>query len=103
MVYELGIDDIYAVEKAIVVTSTSLLEELHTVNGIGMNETAYAIVVQAGQMAYAAAYKYVYYCQHCLWQRQHHCVCILGRYQQVHGRPRCCGHVKDTSVTRNKS
>lgn len=61
MVYELGIDDIFAVEKAIVVTSTSLLDELHTINGIGMNETAYAIVVEAGKIAYAAAYKYVYY------------------------------------------
>jgi hypothetical protein len=47
--------------EAIVYTGASLLPLLHTIPGIGMNETAYNMVVLAGQEAYAASYKYVYY------------------------------------------
>ena len=35
-------------------------EELHNIPGIGMNETRYAIVVEAGKMAYAQSYRWVY-------------------------------------------
>ncbi|KIX04561.1 uncharacterized protein Z518_05431 [Rhinocladiella mackenziei CBS 650.93] len=65
MVLELGITDPHAIETATEYTGDSLLEPLKTLPGIGNNETAYMIVVRAGQMAYAAAYaaayKYVYY------------------------------------------
>ncbi|KAL9131146.1 MAG: hypothetical protein Q9217_000847 [Psora testacea] len=49
-----------AIEKAITLTGASLLDELKTIPGIGHNETAYAIVVKAGQMAYAESYRWVY-------------------------------------------
>ena len=61
MVTELGITSPKLIQAAIEITSVSLLDELKTLPGIGNNETAYAIIVGAGQIAYAAAYKYVYY------------------------------------------
>lgn len=61
MELELGITDPKLIEAAIKITAVSLLEELKTIPGIGNNATAYTIVVKAGQIAYAAAYKYVYY------------------------------------------
>jgi hypothetical protein len=50
-----------AIGEAIKLTSASLLDELAIVPGIGHNETIRLAVVYAGQMAYADAYRYVYY------------------------------------------
>lgn len=61
MVAELGIYNVTYITQAIEYTGASLLPLLHTIPGIGMNETAYNMVVLAGQEAYAASYKYVYY------------------------------------------
>jgi hypothetical protein len=61
MVLELGITDSTAIEEAIVYTGGSLLSLLQTIPGVAGNQTAYDIVVLAGQEAYAASYKYVYY------------------------------------------
>lgn len=61
MVTELGITSPELIKSAIEITAVSLIDELRTLPGIAGNETAYQIVVAAGQMAYAAAYKYVYY------------------------------------------
>ncbi len=61
MVTELNITSPELIKAAITYTAVSLLDELKTLPGIGNNETAYAIVVAAGRLAYAAAYKYVYY------------------------------------------
>lgn len=61
MELELGITNVTYITDAIVLTGASLLPELKTIPGIAGNDTAYAIVVAAGQMAYAASYKYVYY------------------------------------------
>ena len=60
MVLELGIKNKTYIGEAIALTGASLLEELKLIPGIGQNETAYAIVVAAGQIAYAESYKYVY-------------------------------------------
>jgi len=58
-------DEINAIDAdittAIELTGASLLPALKTIPGIAGNDTAYDIVVTAGQMAYAASYKYVYY------------------------------------------
>lgn len=62
MELELGITSPAAIEAAIEYTSASLLDALRLIPGIGTNETAYAIVVAAGQLAYAESYKWVYYC-----------------------------------------
>lgn len=61
MELELGITNVTSITHAIEYTSISLLPLLKTIPGIGNNETAYNMVVLAGQEAYAASYKYVYY------------------------------------------
>lgn len=60
MALELGITNATYIGEAIVLTGASLLEELKLIPGIGHNETAYQMVVAAGQLAYAESYKYVY-------------------------------------------
>lgn len=61
MVLELHITNGSDIGAAIEYTSGSLLPLLHTIPGIAGNETAYNMVVLAGQEAFAHAYKYVYY------------------------------------------
>lgn len=60
MAYELGITNVTYITTAIELTGASLLEELHSIPGIAGNQTAYEMVVYAGQVAYAESYKYVY-------------------------------------------
>lgn len=60
MTLELGITSSEAIKEAITLTGASLLEGLKLISGIKGNDTAYAIVVQAGQIAYAESYRYVY-------------------------------------------
>lgn len=61
MIYKLNITNITHITHAIEYTGASLLPALRTIPGIGKNETAYQIVVLAGQVAFADSYKYVYY------------------------------------------
>ncbi|PGH14634.1 hypothetical protein AJ79_02969 [Helicocarpus griseus UAMH5409] len=61
MSMQLGITNKTYIESAIFYTSEALLEELHHIPGIGNNETAYNMVVRAGQLAFAESYKWVYY------------------------------------------
>ena len=56
----LNITSPIAIQHAIELTGASLLEEMKAIPGIGQNETAYAIVVKAGQVAYAESYRWVY-------------------------------------------
>jgi hypothetical protein len=58
---EIGATETSDIVAAIGITGVSLLEELRTIPIIGNNDTAYNIVVYAGQVAYAESYKYVYY------------------------------------------
>ncbi len=60
MALELGITNKTLIGEAIVLTGASLLEGLKEIPGIAGNETAYNMVVAAGQLAYAESYKYVY-------------------------------------------
>ena len=60
MELELGITSPAAIQEAIVLTGASLLSDLQLIPGIAGNETAYAIVVRAGQIAFAESYRYVY-------------------------------------------
>lgn len=60
MQLELGIKNLTIIEEAVALTGAALLEELKHLPGIAGNETAYEIVVAAGQVAYAESYKYVY-------------------------------------------
>lgn len=60
MVSKLGIHSTIAIREAIMLTGASLLEELDLIEGIGGNETARKIVVEAGQVAFAESYRWVY-------------------------------------------
>lgn len=60
MVLEIGVTDPKLIKEAILLTGASLIQGLKAIPGIAGNETAYAIVVAAGQQAYAESYKYVY-------------------------------------------
>ncbi|KIX02552.1 uncharacterized protein Z518_08493 [Rhinocladiella mackenziei CBS 650.93] len=60
MVGQLGFTNPYYVMDAIDATATSLLENLREIPGITGNETAYQIVVTAGQIAYSESYKWVF-------------------------------------------
>lgn len=61
MVTELGITDTKLIAEVIGLTGASLLDEIKLIPGIAGNETAYQMVVTAGQLAYAESYKWVYY------------------------------------------
>ncbi|KAH0172238.1 MFS multidrug transporter-like protein, partial [Aureobasidium melanogenum] len=61
MVYKLNITSPAIIKAAIELTGASLLPELQTLPGIKGVPGAYEMVVFAGQLAYAEAYKYVYY------------------------------------------
>ena len=60
MELKLNITNPEAIKTAITLTGASLLEELKMIPGIQGNELAYEAVVQAGQIAYAESYRYVY-------------------------------------------
>lgn len=60
MELELGITNATYISDAIALTAMSLLPGLKAIPGIAGNETAYNMVVAAGQLAYAQSYKYVY-------------------------------------------
>ena len=60
MELELGITNVSYITTAVELTAASLLDGLKLIPGIAGNETAYEIVVAAGQVAYAESYKYVY-------------------------------------------
>lgn len=61
MVTKLNITDTAVIGEAIGITGASLLPLLQELPGIKGVPGAYEMVVYAGQLAYAEAYKYVYY------------------------------------------
>ena len=58
---EAGLTDKDLIGEVIELTGASLLDEIALLPGIKGNDTLYEAVVYAGQMAYASAYKWVYY------------------------------------------
>ncbi|KAJ9638267.1 hypothetical protein H2201_008867 [Coniosporium apollinis] len=60
MATQLNITNVSYIVQAIQLTGASLLEPIRLIPGIAGNETAYQMVVKAGQVAYAESYKYVY-------------------------------------------
>lgn len=56
-----GIRSPQVIEEAILLTGASLLEEISLLPGIKGNEVLYQAVIKAGQIAFAEAYKWVYY------------------------------------------
>lgn len=60
MVTKLNITSIPVITEAIQLTGASLLEELNLLPGIQGNPLAYQAVVEAGQVAFAESYRWVY-------------------------------------------
>jgi len=58
---KLNITDVDVITEAIGITGISLLPLLNELPGIKGIPGAYELVVEAGQIAYAEAYKYMYY------------------------------------------
>lgn len=61
MEFGLGITDVLYIETAIELTAASLLQDLKYIPGCS-SEAAQAGLILAGQLAFAEAYKWVYYC-----------------------------------------
>lgn len=78
MIYELGITNVTYIGEAIVLTGASLLDEMKLIPGIGNNETAFNMVVLAGQEAYAYGYQYVYYASIAFGSISIIAACFLG-------------------------
>ena len=57
---KLGITSVEVITDAIKLTSASLIQDIAVLPGIKGVPGAYELVVEAGQLAYAHAYKYVY-------------------------------------------
>ena len=82
MEIKLGITNVTYIEEAITLTGASLLPALQTIPGIAGNETAYALVVGAGQIAFAESYKYVYYASIAFGAVSIVAACFLGDINQ---------------------
>lgn len=87
MVYKLNITSPAVIKAAIELTGASLLPELQTLPGIKGVPGAYEMVVYAGQLAYAEAYKYVYYVSIAFGAVSIIAACFLGdinKYSKSH-------------------
>ncbi len=60
MLTKLHITNATYIREAVILTGVSLIDQLHLIPGIRGNETAYNIIVAAGQTAFAEAYRKVY-------------------------------------------
>jgi hypothetical protein len=78
MELELGITNVTYIGAAIEYTASSLLPLIQTIPGIAGNQTAYDMVVLAGQLAYAESYKYVYYTSIAFGSVSIIAACLLG-------------------------
>ncbi|OCK84723.1 MFS multidrug transporter-like protein [Lepidopterella palustris CBS 459.81] len=59
--YEFNLTNPKLIGEVITLTGASLIEEIAFLPGIRDNELVYGTIVKAGQIAFAEAYKYVYY------------------------------------------
>ena len=87
MVTKLNITSPKIIEEAIVITGASLLPALEELPGIKGVPVAYALVVVPVQIAYAEAYKYVYYVSMAFRVVSILAACLLGdiwRYMDEH-------------------
>lgn len=78
MARQLNITNKTLIGEAIHFTASSLLPLLKTIPGIAGNETAYQMVVVAGQDAYAESYVYVYYASTAFGAVSILAACFLG-------------------------
>ena len=82
MALKLGIKNTTYIGEAIAFTGASLLEDLKLIPGIKNNETAYRMVVDAGQIAFAESYKWVYLTSIAFGAVSIVAACFLGNIDQ---------------------
>ena len=82
MALKLGIKNTTYITEAITFTGASLLEDLKLIPGIKGNATAYAMVVGAGQVAFAESYKWVYLTSIAFGAVSIVAACFLGNIDQ---------------------
>jgi hypothetical protein len=81
MELKLNITDPQLIEEAITLTGASLIDELRAIPGLE-SEAAWSAVVAAGQLAYAEAYKWVYYASIAFGAVSIIAACFLGDIKQ---------------------
>ena len=81
-IVSVGVYDATEIATLIQLTGAGLLQEMKAFPPLSTNETAYEIVVQAGQMAYAESYKYVYYASIAFGAVSVVAACFLGDINQ---------------------
>ena len=79
---QIGVYDPATIKSVIELTGAGLLEEMKAFPPLGTNETAYNMVVYAGQLAYAESYKYVYYVSIAFGAISIIAACFLGDISQ---------------------
>lgn len=82
MTRQLGITDPKLIGKAVFLTAEALLPQLRSIPGIAGNDTAHAIVVAAGQRAFAESYRYVYLVSLAFGAVSIVAACLLGNVDQ---------------------
>jgi hypothetical protein len=110
--FMMNITDLKLIEETIILTGASLIEEIAFLPGIKGNEIAYETIVKAGQLAFAEAYKWVYYSSIAFGCVSIIAACFLGDISKYMvrtfpyydildgemltclGRPCCCCHVR---------
>lgn len=82
MTTKLNISSSELIEQAIKLTGASLLEPIAEFQGVKGVPGAYELIVGAGQIAYAEAYKYVYYVSIAFGAISIIAACFLGDISQ---------------------
>lgn len=82
MATQLNITDPEVIGEVITLTGASLLDDIKEIPGIAGNETAYDMVVSAGQLAFAEGYKYVYYVSIAFGVVSIFAACFLGNIKK---------------------
>lgn len=86
MVFKLNITDFDLIKEVITLTGASLLEPIAELPGIKGNELAYETIVDAGQIAFAEAYKWVYYVSIVFGGVSIIAACFLGDIRKYMGK-----------------
>lgn len=85
MIYEIGILDEGEIRDAILLTAAGLVNQIRELPGIAGNETAYNLVIVAGQEAFAYSYKIVYLVSIAFGGVSIIAACFLGNINQFMG------------------
>ncbi|KAI5310719.1 hypothetical protein KEM55_002945 [Ascosphaera atra] len=82
MMEQLNITNQTVITEAIGLIAASQNQALHTLPGIGTNETAWAMVDRAAKVTFADSYVYVYYVSIAFGSLSIICACFLGNIRK---------------------